>query len=137
MDHLARDAFLDLFAVERAHIELCARWSESERKARSTIGRRLSTICGFYKYCSKERLIERDPSAHVRRPKQDYESSTLGWDRNELGPANDNALRPRPRIPRSPRHLHRLDLRRRRQPLTDTEPVAPLRRSASEVALDS
>ena len=45
----------------------------------------LSTICGFYKYCSQERLIERDPSAHVRRPKQDYESSTLGLDRNELG----------------------------------------------------
>ena len=62
-----------------------ARWCESEGKARSTIGRRLSTICGFYKYCSQERLIERDPSAHVRRPKQDYESSTLGLDRNELG----------------------------------------------------
>ena len=42
-------AFLDPFAVERAHIELYARWSESEGKARSTIGRRLSTICGFYK----------------------------------------------------------------------------------------
>jgi site-specific recombinase XerD len=78
-------AFLDPFAVERAHIELCARWCKSEGKARSTIGRRLSTICGFYKYCSQERLIERDPSAHVRRPKQDYESSTLGLDRNELG----------------------------------------------------
>ena len=78
-------AFLDPFVVERAHIELYARWSESEGKARSTIGRRLSTICGFYKYCSQERLIERDPSAHVRRPKQDYESSTLGLDRNELG----------------------------------------------------
>ena len=52
--------FLDPFAVERAHIELYARWCESEGKARSTIGRRLSTICGFYKYCSQERLIERE-----------------------------------------------------------------------------
>ena len=78
-------AFLDPFVVEHAHIELYARWSEAEGKARSTIGRRLSTICGFYKYCAQERLIERDPSAHVRRPKQDYESSTLGLDRNELG----------------------------------------------------
>ncbi len=73
------------FDVERAHIELYARWCESEGKARSTIGRRLSTICGFYKYCTQERLIERDPGAHVRRPKQDYESTTLGLDRNELG----------------------------------------------------
>jgi len=64
---------------------LYARWCESEGKARSTIGRRLSTICWFYKYCSQERLIERDPSARVRRPKQDYESSTLGLDRKELG----------------------------------------------------
>ncbi len=45
-------AFLDPFDVEHAHIELYARWCESEGKARSTIGRRLSTICGFYKYCS-------------------------------------------------------------------------------------
>ncbi len=80
------NAFLDPFEIERAHIELYARWSESQGKARSTIGRRLSTICGgFYKYCSQEQMIERDPSAHVRRPKQDYESSTLGLDRNELG----------------------------------------------------
>ena len=78
-------ARLDLFAVERAHIELYARWCESQGKARATIGRRLSTICGFYRYCSQERLIDRDPSAHVRRPKQDYESATLGLDRNELG----------------------------------------------------
>jgi integrase len=47
--------------------------------------RRLSTVCGFYRYCEQERLIDRDPGAHVRRPKQDYESSTLGLDPNELG----------------------------------------------------
>ena len=41
-------AGLGVFAVERAHIELYARWCESEGKAPATIGRRLSTICGFY-----------------------------------------------------------------------------------------
>ncbi len=51
----------------------------------ATSGRRLSTICGFYRYCSQERLIDHNPAAHVRRPKQNYESSTLGLDRNELG----------------------------------------------------
>ncbi len=75
----------DPFAVERAHIELYARTAEQEGKARSTIGRRLSTVCGFYRYCEQERLVDRDPGAHVRRPKQDYESTTLGLDRNELG----------------------------------------------------
>jgi site-specific recombinase XerD len=71
--------------VQRAHIELYARWSEEHGLARSTISRRLSTICGFYRYCSQEAVIDRDPAAYVRRPKIDYESHTLGLDRNELG----------------------------------------------------
>ena len=74
-----------VFDAERAHIELYARWSETQGLAPATIGRRLSTICGFYTYCSEERLLDRNPAAHVRRPKQNYESSTLGLDRNELG----------------------------------------------------
>jgi site-specific recombinase XerD len=75
----------DVLAVERAHIELYARWAESQGKAKATIGRRLSTICGFYRYCQQERLIDHNPAVHVRRPKLDYESATLGLDRNELG----------------------------------------------------
>jgi len=45
----------------------------------------VSTICGFYRYCKQERLIDHNPAAHVRRPKLDYTSTTLGLDRNELG----------------------------------------------------
>ena len=76
---------VDILSVQRAHIELYARWSEEHGLARSTISRRLSTICGFYRYCSQEAMIDRDPAAYVRRPKLDYESHTLGLDRNELG----------------------------------------------------
>ena len=76
---------VDILSVQRAHIELYARWSEDHGLARSTISRRLSTICGFYRYCSQEAVIDRDPAAYVRRPKIDYESHTLGLDRNELG----------------------------------------------------
>lgn len=76
---------VDILSVQRAHIELYARWSEEHGLARSTISRRLSTICGFYRYCSQEAVIDRDPAAYVRRPKLDYESHTLGLDRNELG----------------------------------------------------
>ena len=76
---------VDILSVRRAHIELYARWSEEHGLARSTISRRLSTICGFYRYCSQEAVIDRDPAAYVRRPKIDYESHTLGLDRNELG----------------------------------------------------
>jgi site-specific recombinase XerD len=76
---------VDILSVQRAHIELYARWSEENGLARSTISRRLSTICGLYRYCSQEAVIDRDPAAYVRRPKIDYESHTLGLDRNELG----------------------------------------------------
>ena len=40
---------LEPFAVLRVHIELYARWMDEEgRLARATIGRRLSTVVGFY-----------------------------------------------------------------------------------------
>ena len=52
---------------------------------RSTVGRRLSTLASFYRYCEQEQLIDRNPALNVRRPKVDYESRTLGLDRNELG----------------------------------------------------
>lgn len=78
-------AGIGVLDAQRAHIELYARWAETNGLARSTIGRRLSTICAFYRYCTQEAVIDRDPGAHVRRPKQDYESTTLGLDRNELG----------------------------------------------------
>lgn len=47
------------FAAERAHIELYARWSETQGLAPATIGRSLSTICGFYTYCTEKRRLER------------------------------------------------------------------------------
>ncbi len=52
---------------------------------RSSVARRLSTLASFYRYCEQEALIERNPAVNVRRPKVDYESRTLGLDRNELG----------------------------------------------------
>ncbi len=42
-------------------------------------------LASFYKYCEQEDLVERNPALNVRRPKVDYESRTLGLDRNELG----------------------------------------------------
>jgi len=50
-----------------------------------TIARRVSTICAFYRYCSDEDYIAKDPAANVRRIKVPQESTTLGLDRGELG----------------------------------------------------
>ena len=70
---------LEIFGVRRAHIELFARWMEEERHlARATIGRRLSTVVGFYRFAVVDGYITESPAEHVRRPKIDTESTTLG-----------------------------------------------------------
>ncbi len=74
-----------LFAVRRADIELFARDLETAGRARATVGRRLSTIAGLYKYAVEEDLLDRSPAAHVRRPRLDNESHATGLDRNEVG----------------------------------------------------
>ncbi|HEV2071197.1 MAG TPA: site-specific integrase [Acidimicrobiales bacterium] len=91
---------LRLFEVTRTHIELYARELEEFGRAPATIGRRLSTLAGFYRYAAEEGMIEHSPAVHVRRPRLDYESHAIGLDRNELGlPGRGGALvRPRPRV---------------------------------------
>ena len=76
---------LGLFSVRRTHIELFARWLEQRGAARATIGRRLSTVTGFYRYCTQEAYVTHNPAANVRRPRQRQESTMSGLDRNELG----------------------------------------------------
>src|SRR5215210_2519768 len=80
-----QQANLTLFSVRRAHLELFGRWMEETGRMRSTVARRLSTLASFYEYCEQEQLVDRNPALNVRRPKVDYESRTLGLDRNELG----------------------------------------------------
>lgn len=79
-------AGLEVFTVCRPHIELYARWMEEDRHlARATIGRRLSTVVGFYRYAVIDGYLAESPAEHVRRPKIDTESTTFGLDRMELG----------------------------------------------------
>lgn len=79
------EGHLTLFTVRRPHLELYGRWLEETGRMRSTVARRLSTLASFYKYMAQEEYIDRSPAVNVRRPKVDYESRTLGLDRNELG----------------------------------------------------
>jgi integrase/recombinase XerD len=77
-------AGLPVLEAKRAHIEVFAR-SLEERYALSTTKKRLSTVVGFYRFAAIDGFIERSPAEHVRRPKLDNESTTLGLDRMELG----------------------------------------------------
>jgi site-specific recombinase XerD len=74
-----------LLEVKRPHLELSARSMGASGRMPATVARRLSTLRGFYRYCHDEGLLTGNPAAHVRRPKVDPESRTLGLDRNELG----------------------------------------------------
>jgi integrase/recombinase XerD len=76
---------LPVLDAKRAHLELYVRSLEEHGYARSTIGRRISTVASFYKWCLEEEVVDRSPAAHVRRPKVSQESTTLGLDRQELG----------------------------------------------------
>jgi integrase/recombinase XerD len=75
---------LRLFQVQRSHLELFGRSMEARGLMASTVARRLSTLASFYRYCEQEGHVERSPTAHLRRPKVDGESHTLGLGRNEL-----------------------------------------------------
>jgi integrase/recombinase XerD len=63
--------------VRRPHVELYARHLE-QRFAVTTAGRRLSTVCGYYRYAVIDEHIDRDPACYCRRPKQPEDSQTLG-----------------------------------------------------------
>ncbi|MBV8985412.1 MAG: tyrosine-type recombinase/integrase [Acidimicrobiia bacterium] len=77
---------IQVFDASRAHVELWAREMEEVRHlAKATIGRRLSTVAGFYRVAVIDELLVRSPVEFVRRPKVCDESQTLGLDRMELG----------------------------------------------------
>ena len=68
-----------LLEVRRAHLEMFARTMEEEGRMRSTVARRLSTLCSFYRYCHIEGLLARDPAANVRRPRSTPSPGRWAW----------------------------------------------------------
>lgn len=80
----AADGELTVLAANRAHIELYRSWMEERGLAASTIDRRLSTVCGFYRFAHIDGRIASNPAQYVRRP-QVHPSNARGLDRSELG----------------------------------------------------
>src|SRR5205823_8137896 len=68
----------------RPHIELFRASMEDRGLAASTIDRRLSTVCGFYRFAHIDGRIASNPAQYVRRP-QVHPSDARGLDRAELG----------------------------------------------------
>jgi hypothetical protein len=57
---------------------------EDRQLAASTIDRRLSTVCGFYRFAHIDGRIGSNPARYVRRP-QVHPTDARGLDRSELG----------------------------------------------------
>jgi integrase/recombinase XerD len=73
-----------VLAATRPHIELYRTWMEERGLAAATIDRRLSTVCGFYRFAHIDGRIAANPARYVRRP-QVHPSTARGLDRSELG----------------------------------------------------
>ena len=77
------DHGLAVLAASRAHLELYRASMEEHGLAASTIDRRHSTACGFYRFAHIDGRIPSNPAQYVRRP-QVHPSEGRGLDRGEL-----------------------------------------------------
>src|SRR5262245_34152785 len=80
----AADTKLVVLSATRPHVELYRSWMEQRGLAASTIDRRLSTVCGFYRFAHVDGRIGSNPAQYVRRPKV-QRTEGRGMDRAELG----------------------------------------------------
>ena len=77
------DVGLAPLAASRAHIELYRSSMEARGLAAATIDRRLSTMCGFFRFAHIDGRIPANPAQFVRRPHV-HATTQRGMDRGEL-----------------------------------------------------
>jgi len=79
----ASDLGLAPLAASRAHVELYRASMEERGLVPSTIDRRLSTVCGYYRFAHIDGRIPANPAQYVRRPRV-RATTQRGMDRGEL-----------------------------------------------------
>ena len=77
----AADAGLEVLKASRPQIELYVRAIEQRGLAATTIDRRLSTVCGFYRFAHIDGRIAAKPAQYVRHPKI-HPNDARGLDRS-------------------------------------------------------
>jgi integrase/recombinase XerD len=80
----AADEAIEVLGATRPQIECYVRAMEARGLAATTIDRRGSTVCGFYRFAHIDGRIPSNPAQYVRRPKV-HPSDARGLDRSELG----------------------------------------------------
>ena len=79
----AADRGVDVLTATRAYIEMYRSTMEQRGLAASTIDRRLSTVCGYFRFAHIDGRIPANPAQYVRRPKV-QPTEGHGMDRGEL-----------------------------------------------------
>jgi len=74
----------DPLTARRADVDAYAGALREAGASPATISRRLATLSGFYGYAVDEQLIERSPTARVRRPTVGEHAVSTGLSRDEL-----------------------------------------------------
>jgi site-specific recombinase XerD len=80
----AADNDLSVLEATRPHIELYRSALEALGLAPSTIDRRLTTVCGFFRFAHIDGRTSTNPAQYVRRPRV-HPADARGLDRSELG----------------------------------------------------
>lgn len=80
----AAEEGIEVLAATRPQIECYVRAMENRALTATTIDRRLSTVCGFYRFAHIDGRIATNPAQYVRRPKV-HPRDARGLDRSELG----------------------------------------------------
>jgi integrase len=75
---------MPVLKATRSHLEMYRSSMEERGLAASTIDRRLSTACGFYRFAHIDGRITSNPAQYVRRPTV-HPTEQRGLDRGELG----------------------------------------------------
>lgn len=76
---------IDPLQIRRGHVDVWMRSMEARGLKPSTVNRRVGTICLFYRWLHAEEIIDRNPTANIKRPKVPRESPREWMGRLELG----------------------------------------------------
>ena len=79
----AEEVGMEVLAASRPQLELYVRHLEETGLAPSTIDRRVSTVCGYYRFAHVDGVIAANPAQYVRRPRV-HPNESRGLDRGEL-----------------------------------------------------
>jgi hypothetical protein len=86
------DRGLRLLEVRRAHVEMFARSMEQEGRMRSTVARRLSTLCSFYRYCHLKGLLARARPPTSAAPRSTPSPGPWAWTATNSAPCSSKPV---------------------------------------------